>query len=354
MTRRTSSHTSTSRPAAAGQVRRLDVRRQTISVVVPVFNEEAAIAPFVQELRRVRLTVAERFGMEMELIFVDDGSRDATRDVLLALVRDEEGGAEGGWVRLVALSRNFGKEAALTAGIRAATGDAVVPIDVDLQDPPQLIVELIETWRRDGVSVVQAVRTDRSEDGFLKRSTAAAFYWVMRRISSVPIQSNAGDFQLLERRAVNALLSYGEHARFMKGLTASVGFSRAQISYTRARRSAGKSKFTPWRLWNFALEGITSFSTAPLRIWTYLGVGIAMAALALAAWTVVRTLVFGVVTPGYASLMAALLFLGGVQLIGIGVVGEYVARIATEVRRRPLYHVERVAGFDDAKTALEI
>jgi glycosyltransferase involved in cell wall biosynthesis len=332
---------------AAASVRRLNVQRPLLSVVVPVFNEEDALSPFVLEMRQMRLAIAERYGMELEVIFVDDGSRDDTRRFILGLIQNEEAEQEESWLRLVALSRNFGKEVALTAGIRSARGEAVVPIDVDLQDPPGVILELIETWRRERVSVVQAIRADRSEDGVLKRSTAAAFYWLMGKISSIPIQSNAGDFQLMDRRAVDALLSYGEQSRFMKGLTASVGFQRASVTYTRARRSAGKSKFSPWKLWNFALEGITAFSTAPLRVWTYLGTGIAVVALVLACWTVVRTLVFGVVTPGYASLMTALLFLGGVQLIGIGVIGEYVGRIATEVRRRPLYHVEQLAGFGE-------
>jgi hypothetical protein len=208
---------------------------------------------------------------------------------------------------------------------------------------------MVDVWTKEGVCVVQAVRSDRSEDGRLKRYTAHKFYGLMQRISSVQMESNAGDFQLLTRKAVQALLEYPEKNRFMKGLSASIGFKRAKVFYKRPARAAGTTKFNGWKLWNFALDGITAFSTLPLRVWTYMGLLVAVGALGFATWTILRTLLFGVVTPGYASIMTTMLFLGGVQLIGIGVVGEYVGRVASEVRNRPMYHVDLVDGFKEAR-----
>jgi glycosyltransferase involved in cell wall biosynthesis len=315
---------------------------QTLSLVVPVLNEEAAVPLFLGEIEALRLEIGRRFALTVEVLFVDDGSTDATRQVIESYIAP----GAGNWVKLVCLSRNFGKEVALAAGLREAQGVAVIPMDVDLQDPPAVVLELIEVWRRTGVAVVQAVRSDRSDDSLLKRVTAGRFYDVMGRISNVQIEPNVGDFQLLSRKAVDALMAYPERVRFTKGLSASIGFKREKVFYKRPVRSTGLSKFNGWRLWNLALDGITSFSTLPLRVWTYVGVLAAVVALTFAAWTVVRTMVFGVVTPGYASLLVTTLFLGGLQLIGIGVVGEYVGRVATEVRNRPMYHVELRKGFE--------
>ncbi len=318
--------------------------QKLLSIVVPVLNEQDAAPFFLREAEKLRGELKAEFGLECEVVFVDDGSTDATTDV----IRREMGsrGREN-WIRLVVLSRNFGKEIALTAGLRAANGDLVVPMDVDLQDPPETVIEMVREWRRTGVSVVQAIRSDRTEDSFAKRFTAERFYKLMGKISSVKLEANAGDFQLMTRSAVEALMEYPEKTRFMKGLSASIGFKRSKVYYKREVRVAGRSKFNGWKLWNFALDGITAFSTLPLRVWTYVGVVMGMAAVSFGTWTIIRTLAFGVVTPGYASLLVTVLFMGGLQLIGIGVVGEYVGRVAQEVRNRPMYHVASKEGFEE-------
>ncbi len=314
-----------------------DATGKKLSVIVPCFNEEEAIPVFLEAVRKQLLDLRILTGLDHEFVFVDDGSCDRTRDVLAAeAARDSR-------LRVIALSRNFGKEAALTAGFEYACGDAVVAMDVDLQDPPHLLPAMVALWLQ-GYPVVQAVRSSRHEDSGLKRITASCFYRLMRRLSDVPFERNVGDFQLLSRRAVDALLRYPERTRFMKGLTAAIGFQRARVQYQRPRRATGETKFNYWRLWNFALDGITAFSTLPLRVWTYVGATVAGAAFCFAMWIVARTLIYGVVTPGYATTMVLLLFLGGLQLIGLGVVGEYVGRIAAEVRNRPLYHVEQLIG----------
>lgn len=317
---------------------------ELMSIVVPVMNEQDAVPIFLKEIAELRLRLRTQYDMESEVVFVDDGSSDDTREVIRREIAQR---GEANWIRMVVLSRNFGKEVALTAGMRAAAGDVVVPIDVDLQDPPETVLDMVKVWRESGASVVQAIRSDRSEDSFAKRYTAERFYKLMSKISSVKLEPNAGDFQLLTRPAVEALMEYPEKTRFMKGLSASIGFKRAKVYYKRSPRVAGVSKFNGWKLWNFALDGITAFSTLPLRVWTYVGVMMGLSAVAFGCWTIVRTMVFGVVTPGYASLMVTMLFMGGLQLIGIGVVGEYVGRVAQEVRNRPMYHVEAMEGFKE-------
>jgi glycosyltransferase involved in cell wall biosynthesis len=317
-----------------------------ISLVVPCFNEQYALLPFVTRLHSLAERLDQEFAARLELIFVDDGSSDGTRTTARSIIQSANTPFA---IRLLALSRNFGKEIALTAGIRAASGDAVVPIDVDLQDPPELVCEMVHAWlATDDVDVVEAVRADRRCESVFKRASAAAFYSIIRKIAQdVPLTANCGDFQLLSRRAVDALLRYPERTRLHKGLTALIGFRRATVRYTRAARSVGSSRYGLVRLVGLAWEGITSLSTTPLRVWTWIGSAIALVALTLALWTVVRTLVMGVAVPGYASLLVAVLGLGGVQLIGLGVLGEYVGRIATETRGRPLYHVAERVGFDD-------
>lgn len=331
--------------AVRGEVRKLrpESTLPILSLVVPVLNEQEAIPLFLGRIADLEGKVLHQEGMAVEVVFVDDGSTDDTRDVIREAMLSRSNSAR---IRMVGLSRNFGKEVALTAGLQSASGVVVVPMDVDLQDPPDVVLEMLAVWRRTGAAIVQGVRSDRSEDSFLKRWSAERFYALMGKISSVRIDANVGDFQLLSRRAVDALMAYPERVRFMKGLAASIGFEREKVFYKREPRAAGTSKFNGWRLWNLALDGITSFSTIPLRVWTYVGAVVAVTALAFALWTVVRTLVFGVVTPGYASLLATTLFLGGVQLIGIGVVGEYVGRVATEVRNRPMFHVDVREGFE--------
>ena len=310
-----------------------------ISIVVPFYNEAAGVEAFYAELCPALAAVEDH---TFELIFVDDGSSDGTLGALLQLVeRDAR-------VHVLQLSRNFGKEAALTAGLDAARGDAVITIDADLQDPPALIGRLVAEWRA-GADAVLARRTDRSSDSFFKRKTAELFYRVHNRLSSVQIPDNVGDFRLMDRAAVDALKALPERQRFMKGLFAWVGFRTATVDYARAPRAQGASKFSGWRLWNFALEGITSFSTVPLRIWTYIGaLGAALTAL-YAVFIVLYTLILGADVPGYASLLVAVLFIGSLQLLSVGLLGEYIGRVYLETKQRPIYVVRRVFGGDAAR-----
>lgn len=304
-----------------------------ISIVAPFYNESEGVEIFHERMVSV---VGGMDGLRFELVCVNDGSDD---DTLARLRRLAESDAR---VRVIDLSRNFGKEAALSAGLDAARGDAVIPIDADLQDPPELIPALIAQWRN-GFEVVLARRVDRDTDTFMKRWTAGLFYRLHNLIGDVRIPENVGDFRLLDRRVADALRALPERCRFMKGMFAWLGFRTAVVDYRRAPRAAGRSKFSGWRLWNLAIEGITGFSTVPLRIWTYIGVAVSFTAFAYAAFIVGRTLLLGADVPGYASLIVIMLFLGGVQLIGIGVIGEYVGRIYLETKQRPVYLVrERI------------
>jgi glycosyltransferase involved in cell wall biosynthesis len=270
-------------------------------------------------------------------VFVDDGSSDNTLLQLIALTaRDKR-------IRVIEFSRNFGKEAAMTAGIDAARGEAVIPIDVDLQDPPSLIAQMVAAWEA-GAEVVLARRIDRASDGVLKRQTASWFYRLHNRMSKTKIPENVGDFRLMDRIVVDALKKLPERQRFMKGLFAWVGFRTVALDYTRATRAAGATKFSGLALWNFALEGITSFSTLPLKIWTYLGAAGALSALAYAIFIIIRTIISGSSVAGYASLFVAVLFFGSVQLMSIGLLGEYIGRIYIETKQRPAYLVRKVHG----------
>ena len=309
---------------------------KTLTFVIPVYNEEAAIGPFFDGMADV-LGQIEARGYGVELLFVDDGSRDGTLAALTALTGSDRR------VRVLEFSRNFGKEAALTAGLDAARGDALIPIDVDLQDPPQVILQLIDAWER-GHEVVLGHRTDRASDSLLKRQSARWFYKVVNAVADTPVPENVGDFRLIDRCVADALKRLPERRRFMKGLFAWVGFRTAVVDYQRAPRSAGTTKFSGWKLWNLALEGITSFSSAPLRLWTYVGAAVALLAFIYALYIVFRVLWLGVDLPGYASLLVVVLFMGGIQLIGIGVLGEYLGRVYTEVKQRPTYIVRREHG----------
>lgn len=300
-----------------------------ISLVIPCHNEESSLSAFFKEILPVIDSIPD---VEWELVFVDDGSTDNTLGKLTQYA------AQDGRIHLIGLSRCFGKEAALTAGMDVSTGDAVIPMDADLQDPPFLLGEMVSK-HKEGWPVVQAVRRCRASDGWLKRTTARLFYSVMKRLVSFDLQPNAGDFQLLSREVIDAIKCYPERTRFLKGIAACVGFPRTQIYFDRPHRSNGRTKFSILKLWNFALDGITSFSTLPLRIWSYVGVMVATFSFLWAAWLVIRTLVFGVVTPGYASIYATVLFIGGLQLLGIGIIGEYIGRTSIEVRNRPIYHI---------------
>lgn len=297
-----------------------------ISLVVPVFNEEETIPLFYREVRNS----PHLSGYEVELVFVNDGSSDSSGELIEHLALTDK------LVKLVDFTRNFGKEPALFAGLESATGEAVIPIDVDLQDPINIIPEMVEKWRA-GAEVVLAKRVDRSSDSRIKRKSAEWFYKLHNKISKPTIEENVGDFRLLSRNVVENILLLPEKNLFMKGVLSWVGGATEVVEYSRAERSAGETKFNGWKLWNLAIEGITSFSTVPLRIWTYLGFAVAMFAFAYAAWMIIDKLIWGNQVPGYPSLMTAILFIGGVQLIGIGVLGEYIGRIYTEVKGRPRY-----------------
>ena len=284
------------------------------------------------ELRRV---LDADSSCRFEIICVDDGSTD---DTLTRLIEAVHGDPR---FRVIELSRNFGKEAALSAAIDAAEGDAVIPIDADFQDPPHLIPELVKEWMK-GADVVLARRIERRSDTWMKRTSAGLFYRIHNRLADIDIPNNVGDFRLMSRPVVNALRQLPERNRFMKGLFAWVGFKTSTIDYARTPRAAGGSKFSGWKLWNFAIEGFTSFSTVPLRLWTYIGGIGALLAASYAVVIIVRTLILGVDVPGYASLLVVVLFVGSIQLIGIGVLGEYVGRIYLETKGRPQYIVRNV------------
>ncbi|MFL6755289.1 MAG: glycosyltransferase family 2 protein, partial [Sphingomicrobium sp.] len=285
-------------------------KQPLISVVVPVKDEENGIRPFVERVSEVLQQVAGK--ESWEILFVDDGSTDETIAAIAAAhFRDSR-------VRAISLSRNFGKEAAITAGLEHACGQAVVPMDVDMQDPPEILVEMVAKWRQ-GYEMVFGVRRNRSSDSVSKRMTAGLFYRAHNLISNDKIPENAGDFRLLDRKVVDAIRTLPERNRFMKGLFAWAGFRQTAVEYDRVERNVGASKYDYWKLWTLALDGITSASTAPLRVWSYLGAGIAFLAMCYAVFITSRTLLFGVDMPGYASIMVSVLFLGGVQLISLGI-----------------------------------
>jgi glycosyltransferase involved in cell wall biosynthesis len=305
-----------------------------LSIVVPVFNEACSIETFCNAVEQIvdNFPAPSGTALNTEVIFVNDGSSDETRAEILRQNRRFK-------IGLINFSRNFGKEAALTAGLKEANGDAVVVIDVDLQDPPSLIVEMVAHWF-DGEKLVLGRRTDRSEDSFLKRLTAGLFYRLHNRISEIQIPNNVGDFRLMDRTVVDAVNSLDENRRFMKGIFAWVGFEPVYVDYARISRSSGESKFSGWKLWRLAVEGITGFSDLPLVIWTYVGAIISSISFTYAGYIVLRTLVWGIDVPGYASLLVGILFMGGIQIVGIGVLGEYLGRVYAEVKHRPIYIVE--------------
>ena len=305
--------------------------QHTLDVVVPAYNESEGLREFHARLALVFDGLGD---LACRVIYVDDGSRDDTWAVIESLIAADARAAG------LKLARNFGKELALTAGLDHSDADAVVVIDADLQDPPELIPEFAAKWR-EGYDAVFGTRLERDGESWLKRFTAAAFYRVMDWLSSTPIPRDTGDFRLLSRRAVDALRGVRERQRFMKGLFAWVGFRQIALPYHRDPRHAGSSKFNYWKLWNFALEGITSFSTAPLRIATYAGVVTAVVAFAAGAWIVLKTLLWGDPVAGYPSLMAVLLFLGGLQLMALGIIGEYLGRLYMESKARPLYLIDQ-------------
>lgn len=305
-----------------------------LSLIVPVFNEQQAVEAFYRAVRQEPSLQAHN----VEIVFINDGSSDRTGEYARVIAMADRD------VLLVNFSRNFGKEAALFAGLEYASGEAVVPIDVDLQDPIEVIARLITEWQN-GADVVLAKRRDRSSDSYLKRCSALLFYSVLNRIAYTHIEKNVGDFRLMDRKVVDVIKTLPEQQLFMKGVLSWAGFNVAIVEYDRAPRASGQSKFNAWKLWNLALDGITSFSTLPLRLWSYIGGGISLLAFLYAGYGVLEKFLFGSAVPGYPSLMTAVLFLGGVQLIGIGILGEYVGRIYIEAKHRPRYVVKDVIGI---------
>jgi polyisoprenyl-phosphate glycosyltransferase len=300
----------------------------TLSVIVPAYNEQEVLPEFHQRLARVFATLPFR----AEVVYVNDGSNDQTLSVLQALRQGDPR------VSIVDLSRNFGKEIALAAGLDHISGDAVVIIDADLQDPPELIPRLLQAWQ-EGYDNVYARRTRRDGETWVKRMTAHLFYRVIQSVSRVRIPEDTGDFRLLSRRAVESLRQLREQHRFMKGLFAWIGYPSIGIDYQRDARAAGQTKWNYWRLWNLALEGITSFTIAPLKVATYIGVLIGLLAFVYASIVIYKTLVFGDPVQGYPSLMVVVLLLGGANLIAVGMLGEYLGRMFDETKSRPLYFV---------------
>ncbi|MEB3260835.1 MAG: glycosyltransferase family 2 protein [Cyanobacteriota bacterium] len=312
----------------------------SIDLLVPCFNEQESAPYLLDELsatiRKFKDTSSRDFNFY--LVIVDDGSTDLTVQTFSGLLhgaRDLSGG------QIIQLSRNFGKEAAILAGLRHCNSDSCVILDADLQDPPSLIPRMIEEWLR-GYQVVNAVRSDRSSDTYFKKMSSSAFYSVFLRLSKLKIEFNASDYRLLDRKAIDAILSCEERIRFSKGFFAWVGFDQKNITFSRPERKAGITKWNQWKLWNYALDGIFSFSTAPLRIWSYLGFAVTVVSFVVGLMAVFRVIFYGIDVPGYASLFFAVTFLGGLQLIGIGILGEYVGRTYVESKRRPNYLIKRV------------
>ncbi|GBF80055.1 glycosyltransferase family 2 protein [Aphanothece sacrum] len=308
--------------------------RIELSIIVPVYNE----SPNIDTLFNRILSVLNELNLTYEIICVDDGSRDNT---LMSLMNYH---LRYSSIKVISLSRNFGKEIALSAGLDYAQGKAIIPIDADLQDPPELIGELIAKWR-EGYDIVYCKRRSRQGETWLKQLTADVFYRLISGISPIPIPRDTGDFRLLDQRVVTALKQMPERNRFMKGLFAWVGFKQTEILYDRSPRYKGITKWNYWKLWNFALDGITSFSLVPLKVWSYLGLILSLLAFIYGSFLILRTLILGIDVPGYASLMVTILFLGGVQLISLGIIGEYLGRVYQEVKQRPLYLVRELYGL---------
>lgn len=302
---------------------------EMVSVVAPAYNESANVDLFYTTMKNVLEDVTSNW----EIICVNDGSKDDTLEKLVALHKNDSR------VKVINLSRNFGKEVALTAGLDHAKGDAIVPIDIDLQDPPELIPEMIRLWK-EGNDVVYATRIKREGESFVKKFTASMFYRLIEKISHVKIPRDTGDYRLIDRKVLEELKQLRETHRFMKGLFSWVGYKQISLPYNRLPRNAGDTTFNYWKLWNFAIEGITSFSIAPLQIAMYLGILSSLFAFIYTIVIIGKTLIFGADVPGYPSMMVTILFFGGVQLMSIGILGEYIGRIYNEVKQRPLYIVQ--------------
>jgi polyisoprenyl-phosphate glycosyltransferase len=301
------------------------------SLIVPVYNEESSISSFLGTLGPILAKLESRF----EILFVNDGSCDQTLEVLRKAKETDQS------IVILSLSRNFGKEAALTAGLDHAKGDVIIPIDVDLQDPPELITAFVARWRA-GADVVYGVRSSRDSDGLLKRFSAVCFYKIFNLLSPTKVPFNAGDYRLMDRRVVNEIKALRERNRFMKGLMVWPGFRTEGVEFHRSERASGSTSWNYWKLWNFALDGITSFSTVPLRLWLYVGGSISLLSFLYAAFIILHYLIAGGDVPGYPSLIVAIMFFGGIQLFSIGLIGEYVGRILNETKGRPIYIVDKI------------
>ncbi|MGN0901793.1 MAG: glycosyltransferase family 2 protein [Succinivibrio sp.] len=306
-----------------------------VALIVPVYNEHETVETFVK-------VVNEKLEKELshiEILFVDDGSKDNTVELIEKMQETDSK------ISLIKFSRNFGKEAAMTAALELTDADAVVPIDVDLQDPPELILEFIRIWRDEGIDNVYGVRTDRSSDTDTKRVSSEWFYYIFNKLSGkVKIPANVGDYRLIDRKIIEVLKNLKERNRFMKALYAWPGFTSRGVGYTRPERVAGTTKWNYWKLWNFALDGIFAFTSLPLRVWSYVGGVIGVLSLVFMVWNVVKTLIFGNPTPGYTTLITVILFLGSIQLLSIGILGEYIGRLTLEIKGRPVYVVSEVKG----------
>nr|WP_309501328.1 glycosyltransferase family 2 protein [uncultured Roseovarius sp.] len=309
-----------------------------LTLIVPVYDEQGAIGPFLDAITPILNQLAP--AVRGEILFVNDGSRDGTEFAIRSFM---DGNLS---IRLVNLSRNFGKEAALCAGLEHARGDAVIPIDVDLQDEPSIIPEMVEKWQK-GAQIVNARRSDRSRDSWAKRTTARAFYRAFNALADYPMPSDVGDFRLLDRQVVDVLRTMGERVRLNKALFSWVGFKTDEVTFARPARVQGRTTMNYWRLWGMALDGIIGSTTKPLRIWTYLGFGLGLLSLLYAAYIFFSTLLFGVDVPGYASLILLILTFGGINFFAIGILGEYIGRILTEVRERPMFVVRSTYCSED-------
>ena len=307
-----------------------------LSIIAPMYNEEDVIDIFFKEVQ----SQLAKHPIDYEIICINDGSKDNTYGKL------KEYSANDSRIKVINFSRNFGKEQALTAGIDYALGEAAIPIDCDLQDPPELMLEMYAKWK-EGFDVVLAKRVDRKSDGFVKRTTSSLFYKIIHKISDVEIPENVGDFRLIDRKVIDVLKTYRERSRFMKGIFASVGFNQVTIEYTRPSRAAGTTSWNYFNLYKLAIDGVISFTSMPLKIWSYVGATTAIGSFFYGIYLIIKTLVFGVDLPGYASMMVVFLVMSGLILLSLGVIGEYLSRIFTEVKKRPVYIVMETLGFDE-------
>lgn len=321
------------------ELKREKNNKPDLSVIVSMYNEEESLDSF---FKVISACLEKLKGYSYEIICVDDGSTDKTYDLLKGYAKKDKR------IKIIKFSRNFGKEYGMMAGLKFCQGQAAIPIDVDLQDPPELISEFVKKWE-EGYDMVYGIRSDRDSDTFFKRWTAKLFYKIYNLMTRSPIPYNAGDYRLIDRKVINAILSLKERNIFMKGIFGWTGFKTTGIKYKRQKRCAGTSKWNYWKLWNFALDGITASTTFPLRIWSYLGSVLSVMGIMYAIYIIWRTIVYGVDVPGYASLMVFILILGGVQMIILGILGEYIGRIFVEVKNRPLYIVEDKVNISDER-----